>query len=550
MNKIIRTSLLLGILLALSACNLGGTPNPSVFENSVLRLNVQIQNNVTTFSQPDETINIQYVITNSGTARLAGPVVVTDPPRQVTCPALNTVGNQDIYLDPNETVTCTAAYKVTQSDVTTGSITIVASATAGTLSSNQVRLTLTRAVPQQPSPTLKLTKTASSQTYGAAGQSITYTYVITNTAATPLGPAQFTISDNKLGAPFNCGPANTTLASNQSVNCSMPYTVTAADMAVANIVNTATATGAAQTSAPATVTVTNLTFPTAVPATAATTAVPSNPNLTPGSTQQHPVSVGEWLIQIVRCYGADLDEVIAANPQIKDPDLIYPAPVTTVTVPRIGSRGKIYGPPCITWHNVQSGDTWTSIAQRYNADLAVLQRVNPAGLTPGRTIKIPLNSAGGTGAVVTPIVPTTVTPPITAVAPMRITFDPNSTTASRIGVINPNETLQYIVAAQAGQVMTIQLTAPANEVAIGVTGPTALALKPLDPSPTWSATISTSGDHIITLASVLGTSSKSYTLQVSLTGPNTPVPPTPTITPTPLTPVSQSNAHPNRGEAS
>ena len=529
MNKIIRTSLLLGLLLALSACNLGGTPNPSVFENSVLRLAVQTQNNVTTFSQPDETINIQYVITNSGTARLAGPVVVTDPPRQVVCPELNTVGNQDIYLDPNETVTCTAAYKVTQSDVTTGSITIVASATAGTLTSNQVTITLTRAVPQQPSPTLKLTKTASSQTYGAAGQSVTYTYVITNTAPTSLGPAQFTISDNKLGAPFNCGPANTTLASNQSVNCSMPYTITAADMAVANIVNTATATGASQTSAPATVTVTNLTFPTAVPATAATTAVPANPNLTPGSTIQHRVAVGEWLIQIARCYGAIFDEVRNANPQIADPDFILPA--MTITVPRIGSRSKIYGPPCITWHNVQSGDTWTSIAQRYNADLAVLQRVNPGGLSG--TIKIPLNSAGGTGAVVTPIVPTTVTPPITAVAPMRITFDPGSITASRIGVINPNETLQYIVAAQAGQVMTIQLTAPANEVAIGVTGPTALALKPLDPTPTWSATISTSGDHIITLTSVLGTSSKSYTLQISLTGPNTAVPPTPTNTPTP-----------------
>ena len=547
MNKIIRTFSLLGILLALSACNIGGTPNPSLFENSVLRLTVQTQNNVTTFSQPDEAINFQYVITNTGTARLAGPVLVTDPPRQVNCPGVNTVGNQDIYLDQNETITCTAAYRVTQSDITTGSITSLASATAGGVTSNQARLTLTPAVPQQPSPTLTLAKTASSQTYGAAGQSITYTYVITNTGTTPLGPAQFTISDNKLGAPFNCGPANTTLAPNQSVNCSMPYTITAADMGVANIVNSATATGAGQTSAAATATVTNLTFPTTVPPTVATTAVPSSPNLTPGSTIQHQVAVGEWLIQIVRCYGADLDEVIAANPQIKDPDLIYPAPITTVTVPRIGSRSRIYGPPCVTFHTVQSGETWAAIGQRYNADLAVLQRANPGALTAGRTIKIPLNSAGAAGVVVTPIVPTTVTPPITAVAPMRITFDPGATTASRIGVINPNQTLQYIVTAPQGQVMTIQLTAPANEVAIGVTGPTGLALKPLDPTPTWSATISTAGDHIITLASVLGTSSKSYTLQVSLTGPNTPVPPTPTATP--LTPVSQSNANPNPGEA-
>lgn len=545
MNKIIRTSLLLGILLALSACNLGGTPNPSLFENSLLRLTVQTEPNVTTFSQLDETINFQYVITNTGTTRLAGPVLVTDLPRQANCPGVNSLGNQDIYLDQNETITCTAAYKVTQSDLTTGSITVLASATAGGVTSNQARLTLTRGVPQQPSATLKLAKTASSQTYGAAGQSITYTYVITNTGTTPLGPDQFRVSDNKLGAPFNCGPANTTLAPNQSVNCSMPYTITAGDMGVANIVNSATATGVGQTSAAATATVTNLTFPTALPPTVATTAVPSNPNLTPGSTIQHQVAVGEWLIQIARCYGAIFDEVRNANPQIVDPDFILPA--MTITVPRIGSRSKIYGPPCITWHNVQSGDTWASIAQRYNADLAVLQRVNPVALTAGTTIKIPLNSAGGTGAVVTPIVPTTVTPPITAVAPMQITFDPGATTASRIGVINPNQTLQYIVSAAQGQVLTIQLTAPANEVAIGVTGPTGLALKPLDPTPTWSATISTGGNHIITLASVLGTSSKSYTLQVSLTGPNTAVPPTPTATP--LTPVSQSNSNSNPGEA-
>jgi uncharacterized repeat protein (TIGR01451 family) len=461
----------------------------------------------------------------------------------VTCPALNTVGNQDIYLDQNETVTCTAPHTVTQSDVTTGSITTLATATAGTIPSNQVSLTL-RLAPQ-PSTTLTLSKTASSQTYGAAGQSITYTYVVTNTGTAPLGPTQFTVSDDKLGAPFNCGPANTTLAPSQSVNCSMPYTITAADMGLASIVNTATASGGNQMSLPAKATVVNLTFPTAVPPTAATTAVPTSANLAPGSTIQHRVAVGEWLLQIVRCYGATFDEVRNANPQIADPDFILPA--MTVTVPRIGSRSRIYGPPCITFHTVQTGDTWAAIAQRYNADLAVLQRVNPVALTAGTTIKIPLNSAGATA--VTAVPPTSVTPATpgtTVIAPMRITFDPGATTASRIGVINPNETLHYVVTAAEGQVITIQLTAPANEVAIGVNGPTGLALKPLDPTPTWTATISSGGDHTITLASVLGTSSKSYTLQVSLTGPNTPVPPTPTLTPT--TPLSQSNTNPNSGE--
>lgn len=544
MNKIIRNLFTSILMLVLSACNLFRSSTATVFENSVLRLTIQTQNNVTTFSQPGETINYQYVVTNTGTTPLAGPVVVTDNPRTPTCPALNTVGNQDNYLDLNETITCTAAYTVTQSDVTTGSITNLATASAGGVTSNQATFSAALGTPP-PSATLTLSKTSSSQTYGAAGQSITYTYVITNTATTPLGPAQFTISDNKLGAPFNCGPADTTLAPNQSVNCSMPYTITAADMGVANITNSATASGGGQTSAAATVTITNLTFPTAVPPGAITPLAPSGSGLGTGSTIQHQVAVGEWLLQIVRCYGATFDEVRTANPQIADPDFILPA--MTVTVPRIGSSGRVYGPPCVTFHTVQSGDTWASIAQRYNADLAVLQRVNPVSLTAGTTIKIPLNSAGSNPVVVTPVTPVVTspaTPGVTAIAPMRITFEPGTTTASRIGVINPNQTLQYIVTAAQGQVLSIQLTAPANEVAIGVNGPTGLALKPLDPTPTWSATVTTAGDHTINLASVLGSSSKSYTLQVSLTGPNTPAV-TPAFTPTLSTPVSQSSENLN-----
>lgn len=534
MNKIIRTFLSSIVLLVLTACNIGGTANPAVFGEPVLRLTVQTQNNVTTFNQVGEVINYQYVITNTGTTPLAGPVIVNDSPRQPACPGLNTVGNLDNYLDQNETVTCLAAYSVTQSDVNTGSITNVATATAGNTTSNQTGITLTRGT-APPSSVLTLAKTASSQTYGAANQSITFTFNITNTGTTPLGPAQFTITDNKLGAPFNCGPANTTLAASQSVSCSVAYTTTQADMGLANITNSATASGAGQTSAAATVTVVNLLAPaTATPPTPATATPGTSSNLTPGSTIQHRVAVGEWLIQIARCYGASFSEMRAANPQISDPDFIRPE-VDVVTVPHIGSVGKIYKSdtvPCVTFHTVQSGDTWASLAQRYNADLAVLQRANPSGLVVGQQAKIPLNSAGAAGVILTPI-PTSATPGTTAVAPMRITFDAGSTTASRLGFINPGQTLQYIVNAQQGQTLSIQLTAPPNEVSIGVSGPTGLALKPTDSMYTWSTTVTTAGDHTINMASLTGGSSKSYTLVVSLT---TPVPATPTSTNTPTTP--------------
>jgi LysM repeat protein len=205
-----------------------------------------------------------------------------------------------------------------------------------------------------------------------------------------------------------------------------------------------------------------------------------------------------------------------------------------VTVPRIGSAGRIYGPPCITFHTVQSGDTWASLAQRFNADEAVLRLANPGGLVVGRPAKIPLNSAGGGQVVVTPGTGATATATSTGTTsspPMRISFDPGSTTASRIGLINPNERIQYIVTAAQGQMLTINLQATANEISVGVNNPNGLALKTPDSLYTWSTTVTTAGDHTINLASLIGTSSVSYTLQVTLTNPTIPATETPTNTP-------------------
>ncbi|HSA99792.1 MAG TPA: LysM domain-containing protein [Anaerolineales bacterium] len=525
MKNIVRTSLSLLILLVLAACNLGGaSPNTITGETSPLRLVVRTHTGANTFNQAGEVIAYDYVITNTGTSRLAGPALVTDPPRQVSCPDVTTVGNGDIYLDLDETLTCASSYTVTQTDVTTGSIIDVAKANVGGVDSNQTGVTLTRGA-SPASSTLVLTKTASSQTYGQVGQIITYNYTIVNTGTTPLGPTQFVITDNKLSAPLNCGPAATTLAPNQPVTCSFQYTITQADVAAPSLTNSATASGAGQTSAAATTTVTNLTVA-ALTQTAnalqTATLAPSPSNLAPGSTIQHQVAVGEWLIQIGRCYGASFEDVRNANPQIADPDFILPSMV--VTVPRIGSAGKIYGPPCITFHTVQSGDTWASIAQRYNADIAVLQHVNQAfSLTAGTVLKIPLNSAGAGGVVIPRTATATAT--ATTAAAQRITFQPGQTTTSIAGVISPNQTVPYVVTAAQGQTLSINVvTSAVNEVGLGVNGPTGLALKLMDGTLTWTATIATGGDHYINIASILGSSSKAYTLTVTLTSPTTSTP--------------------------
>ena len=213
-----------------------------------------------------------------------------------------------------------------------------------------------------PSSILQLTKSASPQTYSAADQTITYTFTITNTGTTALGPSQFTITDNQLGAPFNCGPADVTLAPNQSLTCSADYKTTSADMALPNLINSATASGAGQTSAVATAVVTNL----LAPATPTPSNTPGGPTATPSPGTAYDFAVNAcaatWYSGAgqLPCPGVDGDPrgfvLKLSNPQLET------GPIDTrpglLTFPQNVQNGYIQGfyPP----FHVQNGDRFRS----------------------------------------------------------------------------------------------------------------------------------------------------------------------------------------------
>jgi hypothetical protein len=79
-----------------------------------------------------------------------------------------------------------------------------------------------------PSPGLSLEKTADTASFSAAGTTITYSYLLTNTGNTILGPTQFSISDDQIdeGEFFSCGLPNTTLNVGATVSCTAPYVTT------------------------------------------------------------------------------------------------------------------------------------------------------------------------------------------------------------------------------------------------------------------------------------------------------------------------------------
>jgi len=213
---------------------------------------------VVTYERIDpQTINFSYLVGNISSLAIPGPITVTDDKAQVTCPAVTTVGNLDNNLDPNEAVTCTGTYAITQADLDAGSVTSGATASA----SGNFSAVITTTVPLQQIRALTLEKSADPLTYNSAGETIIYTYVITNSGDATLGPAQFTVNDNTLGEAINCGAADTTLVPGMTVECSASYLITEADVTAGSVTNNASATDGTTTSNISTTTINRATVP-------------------------------------------------------------------------------------------------------------------------------------------------------------------------------------------------------------------------------------------------------------------------------------------------
>ncbi|MDA3001915.1 MAG: choice-of-anchor K domain-containing protein [Actinomycetota bacterium] len=227
------------------------------------------------FSAAGQAITYTYTISNSGNLPLGpGQFTVTDD-RLDEGVAFN-CGAATVELDPDETVSCTRTYTSTAADVTAGEIVNEAFASLDELDSETVMATVDYAV-------LLIAKSPSPTQVTAAGQSVTYTYTLTNNGAEPLGPDQFTVTDDKInsGTAFNCGPAATTLAVAGTVSCTAAYTVTAADITAGSIVNKASASGGGVTSPMVSATVTVVSPPVVPPIFVPSPGTPVLPAATP-----------------------------------------------------------------------------------------------------------------------------------------------------------------------------------------------------------------------------------------------------------------------------
>lgn len=189
------------------------------------------------------TVTYSFLVTNTGNGTIDNVAVTegtfsgTGTLGPITCPATT--------LEPTEATTCTADYALTQADVDAGTLTNSATATGtppggGTPPVSPPSENIT---PLTRTADLAIVKSATPTTIAAAGEPVSYSFLITNTGNVTLtDPVVDETAFSGTGTiPIAGCPAGTVLAPTDTVICTASYTATQADVDAGSITNTATA---------------------------------------------------------------------------------------------------------------------------------------------------------------------------------------------------------------------------------------------------------------------------------------------------------------------
>ena len=198
----------------------------------------------TTATQAGDELTYSFLITNTGNVTLT-EIGVNDEEFTGTG-TLSGIDCPVTSLAPDEDVTCTATYVLTQADVDAGGVTNTATASSTPPNAPPGKSPeSTAAVTVDEAPGLTVVKGASPETVTAAGQVVTYSFIVSNTGNVTIhdvvvAEGEFT-GTGTLSA-IDC-PVDT-VAPGDDLICSATYEATQADIDAGEpIVNTATASG-------------------------------------------------------------------------------------------------------------------------------------------------------------------------------------------------------------------------------------------------------------------------------------------------------------------
>lgn len=120
---------------------------------------------------------------------------------------------------------------------------------------------------------------------------------------------------------------------------------------------------------------------------------------------EYVVQPGDTLSAIARRFGVGLAALLSVNPEVADPDLIFPGQVIRIPLfpPGRPPAGRFL-------YVVQPGDTLAAIAQRLGVDLTTLLHANPQiadpdVIFPGQVLFVPLPRVEGMAAPLAPGMP-------------------------------------------------------------------------------------------------------------------------------------------------
>ena len=245
-----------------SNCPSGSTDPACTASVAVADISIVKSATPSTVLNVGQTVTYSFLVTNSGSTSLTN-VTVNDTSFSGTG-TLSAISCPSGTLASGAAETCTATYVVTQADVDAGELDNTATATGTPPTGPEVTSPPSSvSIPEPAAPSLSIKKTASPTMVTAAGQTVTYSFVVKNTGnvtLTGVGVNDTQIAPaGTLSSGPTCPPAP--LAPGASKTCTATYLVTVADMDNGSINDTATASGTppsgpAVTSTPSAATVT------------------------------------------------------------------------------------------------------------------------------------------------------------------------------------------------------------------------------------------------------------------------------------------------------
>jgi hypothetical protein len=196
----------------------------------------------------NEEVIYTFVVTNTGNLVLESPTVAevsfdgSGPAPVITCPATPS-------LAPGAQMVCTAPYTITQDDVDNHSLVdpLVNEAQASAVASNDEEVDSEVASAQLPAlqePALQLDKSVQDGLFTAAGQTVTYEFLVTNignVTLTGVDVAETAFGGTGEVSAIDCPVAASSLAPGVNVTCTATYTLTQADVDAGSVTNQAQA---------------------------------------------------------------------------------------------------------------------------------------------------------------------------------------------------------------------------------------------------------------------------------------------------------------------